>query len=103
LGSIIEVNPVPLNISVPINAIELERVTSVNEEHPLNTPFPMLVTELGSIIEVNPVPLNALFPMLVTEVGMVTSVNAVPLNALSPMLVTEVGMVIESNVPGKGT
>ena len=45
-----------------------------------NTAVPIVMTELGIVIEANDVqPLNALFPILVTELGIVIEVNAVQL------------------------
>ena len=64
-----------------------------------NASLPMLVTELGIVIFVNPEDLNALFPILVTELGMVTSVNLEhPKKVLSPMLVTEFESEISVNL-----
>ena len=43
-----------------------------NDEHPLNTPLPMIVTEEGISTCANDVhPLKTSFPILVTEEGIV--------------------------------
>ena len=65
-------------------------VTVERLEQPLNAELPILVTELGMVMLVNPVhPSNAEPSMLVTELGMVISVRFVQfLNFSRPMLVT---------------
>jgi len=77
---------------------EVESVTAVNAEHEVNALTPILVTELGMMIEINPDPLNAPEPILIRDVESVTSVNAEhEVNASAPILSTELGSVIEVN------
>ena len=60
-------------------AVAEDIVTVVNPEL-LNALLPILVTELGIVIDVNPVqPKNAVGPILVTELGIVIDVNPVQL------------------------
>ena len=69
---------------------------------PLNAPAPILVTELGIVMEVRLVQVaNALMLIKVNEafVGNVTEVRAVQFrNACEPILVTEFGIVIEGRL-----
>ena len=58
--------------------------------HPTTIYEPMLVTDVGMLIDVNPDLENALFPMLETLSGMVIDVNPDLENALFPMLETPV-------------
>ena len=59
---------------------------------------PMLVTELGISILVNPEQLEkALPPIVVTAFGMVMDVNPQPLNALFPIVMREFGRVTTFN------
>jgi len=121
LGISIDVNADPLNILGPIvwtalpiikdcNDGQLENnsfsnvvtplpiVTERNEEHDLNAAAPILVTELGISIDVNPETLNAAKPILVTELGITTDCNAGhELNAPTPILVTELGIITDVN------
>ena len=68
----------------------------INDSHPRNTLFSILVTLLGITILVSALqPSNAYPPMLVTPSGMIIPVSPLqPLNASLPMLVTLSGMVI---------
>ena len=50
-GMIIAVRPQPENKSALIVVIELERVTDVKPLQYINAPSPMLVTELGMVID----------------------------------------------------
>ena len=61
---------------------------------------PMLVTEDGIVMDVNPViPWNALDPILVTDDGIVIDFKPViPWKALVPMLVTDDGISIDVTV-----
>ena len=72
--------------------------------HSANTFVPILITEVGMIIVVNPDPLNAPSPILITEVGIIIDVKLLhSLNTSFPMLVIEFGIVIERSFCGKGT
>ena len=64
---------------------------------PEKAPPPMLVTELGILMEVKELqPWKAWLPMLVTELGMLMEVKALqPEKASSLMLVTEFGILME--------
>ncbi len=47
-----------------------------NDEHQLNRPLPIVVTELGMVTEVSLVhSLNAPLPIVITELGMVIDVS----------------------------
>ena len=54
----------------------ISEITLLRLLHPLNAPFPMLVTEFGIVMEVRAMQRRkALFPMLVTLFGIVTEVR----------------------------
>ena len=82
---------VPLSM---VGGVVHSTVTCAQEE---NAPPPMLVTELGMVMEVREEQYsNAPPPMLVTELGRVMEVREEQSsNALSPMLVTELPRVTE--------
>ena len=94
------VNPELENAPTPILVTELGIVIDVNKVQLLNAPTPILVTEFGIVIDVNEVQLlNKLLTILPSdEVGVnITFANEVhPSNAAS-RLVTEDGIVIDVN------
>jgi hypothetical protein len=64
-------------------------VTEFNLSHNKNAPFPIVVTELGIVIDVNPDCLNVSIPILVRDVESVTDDKLVhPKNVPFPILVT---------------
>ena len=86
---------------------ELGMVTEVREEQPVNAPSPMLVTELGKVVDWHPairvletVSIMALQfsreSYIVLPLSTTMEVREEqPQNAPSPILVTELGMVTE--------
>ena len=77
---------------------ELGMVMSVNEMHPSNALYPMVVTDFGMVMCVNELhPRNALHPIVVTESVMTMLFNDVnPAKALSQMTGTHFGTTIFS-------
>ena len=81
-----------------VGGVVASTVIEVNIKQLSKAPLPILVTELGILIEVNPVLKNAPPPILVTELGIVMEVNLPePANVCSLILVTESGILIEVN------
>ena len=97
LETLMEVRSQPKKALSPMLVTELGIVMEVRPVHPAKELLPMLVTELGMVMEVRLVQLQkAQLPMLVTELGMDMEVSPLQKEKASlPMLVTELGMIME--------